>query len=89
MNIHLRPVCVLPVCMLGMYKHGFAAEVLAPVEVPDHRDLPQHHPALRHWKTAGGSEQVGAASRPGEVAVLHSDGPRGQHGHHRLPILRL
>lgn len=49
---------VLPVCMMGVYRHGFAAKVLASVEMPDHRDLPQHHPALRHREAAGGSEKV-------------------------------
>lgn len=51
-------VCIIPVCVLGMYGHRLAAKVFAPVEMPDHRDLPQHHSALRHWEAAGGSEQV-------------------------------
>lgn len=83
-KLHLS--CLLPVCVLGMYGHGLAAEVLAPVEMPDHRDLPQNHPALGHWEAAGGSEQVRAPSGPREVTLLHPDGPLREHRHHGLPV---
>lgn len=75
--------------MLGMYRHGLAAKVLASIEMPDHRDFPQHHPALRDWEVTGGTEQVRASPWPGEVAVFHLDGPRGKHCDYRLPIFWL
>lgn len=80
---------MVPMCMLGMYGHGPAAKVLASIEVPDHGDFPQHHPALRDWEVTGGTKQVRASPWPGEVAVLHLDGPRGEHCDHRLPIFWL
>lgn len=75
--------------MLGMYGHGFAAKVLSSIEMPDHGDFLQHHSALRDWEATGGTEQVRASPGPGEVAVLHLDGHRGQHRDHRLPVFRL
>jgi len=84
-SVNVR-ICVLPVCALCMYGHRLAAKVLAPVEMPHHRDLPQHHPALWHREATRRSEQVWAASRPGEVTVLDPDGTLGQHRHYGLPV---
>lgn len=80
---------MVPVCMLGMYGHGLAAKVLASIEMPDHRDFPQHHPALRDWEVTGGTKQVRASPWPGEVAVLQLDGPRRKHCDYGLPVFRL
>lgn len=89
LNKYQTLIFMLPVCMLGMYRQRLAAKVFASIDMPDHRDFPQNHPALRHWETTGGTQQIGTASGPGEVAVLHLDGPGGQHCDHRLPIFWL
>lgn len=84
-----RILVPVPVCVLAVCRPGLVAKVFASVEVPHHGDLPQHHPALRHWEAAGCSEKVGAAPRPREVTVLHFDGSSGQHCHHGLAVLGL
>lgn len=75
-----------PIGALRVDGHGLSTEVLPPVEMPDHRDLPQHHPAVWHGEPIRSSEQVWAASGPGEVTVLHPDGRLGKHGDHGLPV---
>lgn len=62
------------------------AKVPAPIEVPDERDLPQHHTAGRHGEVGRRPQQVRAAQGPREVPVLHDDGAWMQLCHHRLPI---
>lgn len=79
----------LPACTWSMNGNRFSTKVLAPIEVPHHRDFTQHHSALRYWEAARSAEKVRTSSRPGEVTVLDFDGSLGQHCHHRLAVSRL
>ena len=81
----MSPAC-LPVAVLPVAGDRPAPEVFAPVEVPDHRHLPEDDPALGHGEAGGGAQEVRTAPGSGEVIVTDLDGPGAKHLHHRLPV---
>lgn len=61
-------------------------KISAPIEMPDHGDLPQHDTTLRHGEVQRSLQQICAAQRAREVVLTNANRSFQELRHYRLTI---